>query len=87
MFVLESSIKSMFCHVYKSRKKIDTYLYMPKDQAFENLPDDLQRVFGEPVFVMELTLSPERNLARFPASEVINAMRERGYFLQLPPTV
>ena len=47
--------------------------------------DDLIARFGEPAFVMHLQLRPDRPLARVAVEHVIEALEERGYFLQLPP--
>jgi len=34
---------------------------------------------------MELSLSPERDLARASAEQVMRDLRQRGYYLQMPP--
>ena len=73
------------CTVYRSERKTDTYLYLAHDNKFGDLPADLREAFGEPAFVMHLKLSPDRPLARVPVETVIEALEDRGYFLQLPP--
>jgi len=55
------------------------------DQPFEELPEDLLATFGEPVFVMALKLSSKSKLARVETQSVLESLRERGFFLQLPP--
>jgi len=68
-----------------SQKKDETYLFLAADQPFEELPEDLLATFGEPVFVMALKLSSKSKLARVETQSVLACLRERGYFLQLPP--
>ncbi len=75
----------MHCQVFRSQKKDETYLFLAADQPFEELPEDLLATFGEPVFVMALKLSSKSKLARVETQSVLESLRERGYFLQLPP--
>ncbi len=75
----------MHCQVFRSQKNDETYLFLAADQSFEELPEDLRATFGEPVFVMALTLSSKSKLARVEPQSVLACLRERGYFLQLPP--
>jgi uncharacterized protein YcgL (UPF0745 family) len=73
------------CKVYRSGKRDDTYLYVAHGRDFDDLPDTLRQAFGEPQFVMHLQLGPERRLARVEVEQVLAALAEQGYFLQLPP--
>ena len=75
----------MNCQVFRSKKKDETYLFLATNQSFEELPEELRAAFGEPVFVMALKLSSRRRLARVDTQSVLESLRERGYFLQLPP--
>jgi hypothetical protein len=75
----------MHCQVFRSQKKEETYLFLAADQPFEELPEDLLATFGEPVFVMALKLSSKSKLARVETQSVLESLRERGFFLQLPP--
>ncbi len=75
----------MHCQVFRSQKKDETYLFLAADQPFEELPEDLLATFGEPVFVMALKLSSKSKLARVETQSVLESLRERGFFLQLPP--
>ncbi|WKE64402.1 YcgL domain-containing protein [Gallaecimonas kandeliae] len=75
----------MLCAVYKSAKKADTYLYIPRKDDFSQVPEDLMAIFGRPVFVMPLLLKPERKLARLSIEELTAAFDDKGYYLQLPP--
>jgi hypothetical protein len=36
---------------------------------------------------MTLVLTPQRQLARVKAADVLEGIAERGFFLQMPPTV
>ena len=75
----------MKCMVYRSGKKSETYLYLADGCKFEDLPDNLQRLFGEPAFVMRLDLAGGRCLARVDVEAVKESLGNDGYFLQLPP--
>jgi uncharacterized protein YcgL (UPF0745 family) len=73
------------CKVYRSEKKAETYLYLADDTEFEDLPDELRKRFGEPVFVLGLELTTDRKLARVEAEVVLASLSEHGFYLQLPP--
>ncbi len=75
----------MICGVFRSEKKTETYLYLARSTEFEDLPGDLQQVFGQPLLVMNLVLSPQRELAQVDVNTVIKSLETEGYFLQLPP--
>lgn len=73
------------CWIYKSPKKDEMYLYIPRQDNFEDVPELLLQKFGKPLFVMELELSPERKLARENVETVLNNLAENGFHLQMPP--
>ena len=75
----------MKCYVVRSSMKDFTYIYLLEGHDFDDLPVSLKKVFGEPEFVMNLELSPERKLAYEDVSEVMNNLSEKGYHLQMPP--
>lgn len=75
----------MFCAIYKSDRKLDTYLYVDRRDDFSRVPSALLQMLGTPVYVMDLELGPQRRLAREDVREVIKNLRERGWHLQLPP--
>ena len=79
------SAEPLTCTVYKSPKKDLLYLYVLKEDDFEAVPEALLASFGHPHKVIGLELSPERKLAQCDVQEVISALREQGYFLQIPP--
>lgn len=74
------------CWIYRSRRKDELYLYLREPDRFDLVPEPLRRLFGEPLFVMELSLEPGRRLARVDATQVREALTGVGFFLQMPPT-
>ncbi len=76
---------SIDCWIYKSTKKEEMYLYIRQQDNFEDIPEVLLQGFGEPVFVMQLALTPRRKLARANVQTVINNLQQQGFHLQMPP--
>ncbi|MCM0147359.1 YcgL domain-containing protein [Photobacterium galatheae] len=77
----------MFCAIYKSPKKDNTYLYINKKDDFSEVPEALLSTFGTPQFVMVLKLSEERKLALADINKVREQLTTQGYYLQIPPPV
>ena len=75
----------MKCSVVRSSLKDYTYIYLLAGHDFDDLPISLKKVFGEPGFVMNLELTPERKLAYEDVSQVMQNLAEQGYHLQMPP--
>lgn len=73
----------MYCSIYKSSRKQDTYLYMALKDDFSGVPEELLRFFGGPIHVMDLELQPERKLAQENILEVMRNLQERGWHLQI----
>ena len=73
--------------VFKSAKKNDFYLFIKADMEFDSLPRELRNSFGTPIFVMDLTIDEQRSLARADPFKVLSALKENGFYLQLPPVV
>ena len=71
--------------IFKTARRPDTFLFLPKDLAESEWPEGLSSLFANPEKVMTLTLTPEQPLAAQPAARVMAEIRSRGYFLQLPP--
>ncbi|CAH0533304.1 Protein YcgL [Vibrio stylophorae] len=76
----------MWCAIYRSPKKMATYLYIERKDDFSSVPEALLQTFGTPEFVMVLKLTPERRLANANIDHVRDALTENGFYLQLPPT-
>jgi uncharacterized protein YcgL (UPF0745 family) len=77
----------MLCHIYRSNRKFDTYLYLAEKDDFSAVPADLLRVFGVPEFSFSFDLEPGRKLAREEAGAVLENLRQHGYHLQLQDDV
>ncbi len=73
------------CWIYKSSRKNEMYLYLPREDDFEDLPEGLMEQFGTPLAVMQLDLHPERPLSRANVNAVIESLDSNGYYLQMPP--
>ncbi|WP_418140097.1 YcgL domain-containing protein [Marinobacter sp. MA] len=73
-----------FVSVFRSSKKSDTYLFVRRGQNWEDLPESLRGIFGRPVHSMDLVLTPDRKLARTTGKQVLEAINEKGFFLQMP---
>ncbi|MCK7596048.1 YcgL domain-containing protein [Microbulbifer sp. CAU 1566] len=81
-----SSVKTL-CDIYRSPREAEMYLYVDKAQGMARVPEKLQSLFGKPVHVTTLLLTPKRKLARADVEKVMNALRDQGYYLQMPPVV
>lgn len=75
----------MQCFIYKSLKKEHLYLYVDKKDDFSRVPEALFSSLGKMEFVMDLELTPERKLAKEEAGKVIDSLKAKGFFVQLPP--
>ncbi|AMQ87262.1 YcgL domain-containing protein [Marinobacter sp. LQ44] len=73
-----------FVSVFRSSKKSDTYIYVRRGQNWDDLPEALRSIFGQPVHAMDLLLSPDKKLARTTGKEVLEALAEKDFFLQMP---
>jgi uncharacterized protein YcgL (UPF0745 family) len=73
--------------VFRSPLREDMYLYVDRADALIRVPQTLQDLFGVPRHVMDLLLTPERTLARVAAADVLDGIRDRGFFLQMPPVI
>lgn len=76
-----------FISVYGSGRHEDMYVFMPRDSDPGELPEPLRSRFGLPRHVMDLVLRPDTRLARADTAQVIEALEEQGFYLQMPPRV
>jgi uncharacterized protein YcgL (UPF0745 family) len=74
-------------YVYKSLRKADTYVYLGARDDFARLPEPLRTQLGNLQFVLEVTLTPERKLARDDVAVVRENLVARGFHLQFPHTL
>lgn len=80
-----SDVKPVQCTIYRCSREPEMYLYVDRSEGLERVPDDLQRRAGKFSEVMTIELGPERKLARARAADVLAAIAQQGFFLQLPP--
>lgn len=73
-----------FVSVFRSSKKADTYLYVRRGQKWNELPEGLRSIFGQPAHAMDLLLTPQKQLSRTTGQEVLEALAEKDFFLQMP---
>ena len=55
------------------------------DSDFSRVPSDLLETLGTLEKVMNLELSPDQTLARADPDTVRQQLRDKGFYLQLPP--
>ena len=75
----------MQVYVYRSSLRADTYLYLKEQDAFDDLPEGLLKLFGEPVFALEFEFTPDRKLAQEDPAKVRSNLESQGFHLQMPP--
>ncbi len=73
------------CHIYKTKKKAELYLYLAEEDNFDVVPKDILGYFGTPEKAMVIELSPERKLARVDVNEVLKSLKTNQFFIQMPP--
>ena len=61
------------------------YVYVDRKDGIENLPDAFLSMFGQPTHVLDMILTPEKKLARADSGQVLDAIAEQGFYLQMPP--
>ncbi|MEB6337909.1 YcgL domain-containing protein [Serratia rhizosphaerae] len=77
----------MLCVIYRSSKRDQTYLYVEKKDDFSCVPEELLKSFGVPQFAMTLNLDGRERLANANIDKVREALKEEGFYLQVPPPV
>ncbi|GIU14419.1 YcgL domain-containing protein [Shewanella sp. MBTL60-007] len=77
----------MICAVYKSLRKAESYLFVEKRNDFERVPEALMEMFGEPQLVMMLPIDKREHLGFADIKKVRSELKEKGFYLQLPPPV
>jgi len=71
--------------IYKSPRKDEMYIYTDKRDGLNKVPEQLLEMFGKPVHAMDMPLTADRKLARVETDKVLEALDDKGYFLQMPP--
>ncbi|MCF6203208.1 MAG: YcgL domain-containing protein [Methylococcaceae bacterium] len=77
----------MQCFIYKSLKKSELYLYVENKDDFSKIPESLLNSFGRLEYVMDLELIADLKLAREDVNKVLASLKEKGFFVQIPPTI
>ncbi|TLF52576.1 YcgL domain-containing protein [Halomonas urmiana] len=75
----------LLCEIFKSPSKEGMYLYVDKRRGLDEVPEALLGHFGRPISAMTLILTPDKKMGRAQAADVMAAIREKGYYLQMPP--
>lgn len=75
----------MECFIYRSERKSGTYLFLPEQDDFSQIPDSLIKLLGELTYSFSFDLHQGKPLAIADATQVIKHIESNGYFLQLPP--
>ena len=74
---------------FKTAKKNELYLFVPKENepktAIDKLSNELLVMFGEPEHVFDFDLSPDKPLPRSDPKEIIESLKKKGYYMQMPP--
>ncbi|WP_075188077.1 YcgL domain-containing protein [Teredinibacter haidensis] len=73
--------------IYRSKKKEGMYLYVRKGYSLKQLPEALQKQFGQAELAMSLLLTKEKKLARADVESVIESIEKQDFYLQLPPSI
>lgn len=71
--------------VFRSSRREGTYLFVDLKEGLARVPEALLLQFGRPEPALRLNLTPERKLAQADAPTVLEAIAERGFYLQVPP--
>jgi len=61
------------------------FLYVAKRDQFDAVPEALMQQFGKPQFVMFFNLAGEKPLKRAKNKDVLQAVEQQGFYLQMPP--
>lgn len=75
----------MYCAIYRSTLRDQTYLYIEKKDDFSRVPEELLKGFGKPVLSMVISLGGREKLASADIHKVKQELAEKGYYLQVPP--
>lgn len=75
----------LIVEVFRSSKRDEMYLYVEKSAGLKEVPEELMSRFGKGISAMTMLLTKDKKLARDNAEEIIKAIREKGFYLQLPP--
>jgi len=75
----------LIVEIFRSSKHDEMYLYVEKSKGLKDIPEELMGRFGKGISAMTMLLTKESKLARATPETVIDAIRDKGFYLQLPP--
>lgn len=75
------------CSIFRCSKKEGMYLYVDKKEGLERIPPVLQRQIGQTELAMTLLITEDKKLARGNAPDILAAIEEQGFYLQMPPSL
>ncbi|MFN4262564.1 MAG: YcgL domain-containing protein [Thioalkalivibrionaceae bacterium] len=73
--------------VYRATRRAEMFVYLLKQDDFSVLPEELLRAVGKLEPALSFDLTAGRKLARVDAETARQALKDQGYFVQLPPQV
>lgn len=73
------------CNIYRSGRKEGMYLYVNKADELKKVPEALLDLFGAPVFVTAMLITPDKKMARANAADLLADIDDKGFYLQMPP--
>ena len=80
------AVFNVLCQIFKSKRNPEMYLYVEKTQGLERVRASLLHRFGDPEPLMMIVLEVDKRLARANAEQVLQEIKEHGFYLQMPPT-
>ncbi|RAR64706.1 hypothetical protein BCL93_101532 [Onishia taeanensis] len=81
----DATDRKLLCEIFKSSRQDEMYLYVDKRNGMQDLPDALLEHFGKPEPVLTMILTADKRLSRAKAADVMAAIDEKGFYLQMPP--
>ncbi len=75
----------MNCYIYRSSRKVGSYLYITEKNNFSDIPEELLKLLGQVEFAFQLKLNKDKTLANADVKIVLQQLKEQGFFLQMPP--
>ena len=74
----------MLVTVYRSSVKDGLYVYVQQETSLESLPAPVMKQLGQPEMALELDLDESRHLPHAESKEVLEAIAEQGFYIQMP---
>lgn len=80
-------LKTILCTIFKGSREGQLFVFVPQEEGADNIPEELRKRMGKLIQVMTLKIGPDRKLARANAVTVLENIRDKGYYLQMPPDI